>query len=283
MKHWLTVVCVLGFLCGGVFTLYSAISIGSQGLGTMAKSLKSIESVMKTYSKNLIAAHNKFMNSIDKLGLFVNTTYKALNDSYGATQPSMENVMWNMEWFTMQFKYGEQSINSNIGYDLYRLNDGMQQTMTTIMQYFNMLVSSFAYQQNGEICTEQISTKASNVPSQLSKFGVCLLTEVETVPTIVSPVQDILDLVKSDLTSMNKQLKICAATSTSCINEYFSDIYMELSHVNMELYMAHNLLSTFQYDAMSRNELCSELIRYNVQDILQNLTTEFSQCTYPQY
>ncbi|XP_062549639.1 uncharacterized protein LOC134214248 [Armigeres subalbatus] len=284
MKHWLTVVCVLGFLCGGVFTMYSAISIGSQGLGTMATSLKSIESVMKTYFKNLNAARNKILNSVDKFGLFVNTTYASLNDSYGATQPNIESFLSSVEWFSTQFTHIENSINSNIGYDLYKLNNEMQQTMTTIMQRcsnIDSLVSSFAYQQNGENCTEQISTKASNVPSQVSKFGACLQTAVEIVPTVVSPVQDILDLAKSDLISLNKQLKICAATSTSCINEYFSDIHAELLNVNMELFMANNLLNSFIYDTIWRNELCGELIKHNVQDVLQNLVTEFSQCSYP--
>ncbi|KXJ68079.1 hypothetical protein RP20_CCG006026 [Aedes albopictus] len=283
MKLWLSVVCVLGFLSGGVFTMYTSISIGSQGLTSMSASLKSIGTVLTSYFKNLNSARTKIMPKIDSLSLYVNTTYKALNDSYGATQPNMVNMMSNLEWFTKQFYYGEQQVNSAIGNDLSHMNYELQQTMDQIMQNYNNLVNSYAYQQNAETCVTQIADQASSVPTQLTKFGTCLQTEVDTVPTVVAPLQQIFIDALKDLKSMNNQLKICAPTSTNCINEYFNNIYMELSNINYELYMAASLLQFYQYDAMNRNQLCGELIKQNVQDITMNLSMKFSQCMYPPY
>lgn len=219
MKLWLSVVCVLGFLSGGVFTMYTSISIGSQGLTSMSASLKSIGTVLTSYYKNLNSARTKIMPKIDSLSLYVNTTYKALNDSYGATQPNMVNMMSNLEWFTKQFYYGEQQVNSAIGNDLSHMNYELQQTMDQIMQNYNNLVNSYAYQQNAETCVTQIADQASSVPTQLTKFGTCLQTEVDTVPTVVAPLQQIFIDALKDLKSMNNQLKICAPTSTNCINE----------------------------------------------------------------
>ncbi|EAT33482.1 AAEL014239-PA [Aedes aegypti] len=281
MKLWLTVVCVLGFLSGGVFTMYTSISIGSQGLNSISASLKSIGTVMNAFYKNLNNARNKVIPKLDSLAEYVNATYKSLNDSYGATQPSMVNVMYNLEWFSRQFYYGEQQVNSAIGNDLSHLNYELQQTMDQMMQNYNNLLNSYAYQQNSEACAVQYASVVTSVPDQLAKFGTCLQTEVDTVPTVVAPLQEILNLVKSDFVSLTKQLKICATTSTNCINEYFNNIYMEINNINMELYMASSLLQFYQYDAMYRNQLCGELVKYNVQDITMNLMQQFSQCMYP--
>ncbi|XP_001654251.2 uncharacterized protein LOC5572897 [Aedes aegypti] len=281
MKLWLTVACVLGFFSGDVFTAYTSISIGTQGLNAMAASLKSIGTVLNAYYKNFNNARNKVLPTMNNIEEYVNTTYKALNDSYGATQPNMVSMMTSVEWFGKNFYYGEQQVVSAMGYDLSNQNEGLRQTMQNIMQTYSSLVSSMSYQQNAELCIEQIAAEAGVVPEQLAKFGICLQAEVDTVPTLVAPLLDIFKLVKTDLVAFNKQLKICAATSTTCINEYFSNIYMELGNINMELYMAASLLQNYQYGFNERNQACGELIRYNVQDISQNLMQKMSYCMYP--
>lgn len=220
MKLWLSVVCVLGFLSGGVFTMYSSISIGSQGLNSMAASLKSIAPVMNSLYKNFNNARNKVMPTIDNLVDYVNTTYKTMNDSYGVSQSqNMGNVMMNLEWFGKQFFYGEQQVTYHLGYDLSAQNNELKDTMDQMLQYYNQLIMAYAYQQNGETCTSQLAAAAAAIPDQLAKFGTCLQTEVDTVPTLVAPLQEIFKLTKSDFISLNKQLKICASTSTNCINE----------------------------------------------------------------
>lgn len=199
--------------------MYTSISIGSQGLNSISASLKSIGTVMNAFYKNLNNARNKVIPKLDSLAEYVNATYKSLNDSYGATQPNMVNVMYNLEWFSRQFYYGEQQVNWAIGNDLSHLNYELQQTMDQMMQNYNNLLNSYAYQQNSEACAVQYASVVASVPDQLAKFGTCLQTEVDTVPTVVAPLQEILNLVKSDFVSLTKQLKICATTSTNCINE----------------------------------------------------------------
>ncbi|XP_021696235.1 uncharacterized protein LOC110675456 [Aedes aegypti] len=281
MKLWVTVVCALAFLGGGAFTMYASISIGSEGLQAMALSLKSIEPVSTAYYKNLNNARNKVMPKIDNLIEHVNSTYAVMNDSYGATQPNMMSVLNNLDMFTRQFYYGEQQVISTIGNDLSRLQYELQQTMDQIMQSYNNLLNGFSYQQNAESCSTQFATVATSFPNQLTKFGTCLQTEVDTVPTVATALVEIFNLIKSDFTSLTKQLKICAATSSNCINEYFNGIYMELDRINMELSMATSLIHNYQYDAMERNQFCGELIKYNAQDISQNMISQFSSCIYP--
>ncbi|XP_065082676.1 uncharacterized protein LOC135705048 [Ochlerotatus camptorhynchus] len=282
MKNWLAIVCVLGSLCGGVFTMYSAVSVGSDGLKSMATSLKSISKVVNNYYKNLNNARNKVMPAISSLQLYVNTTYTALNSSYGATQTGMQSIMSNVEWFSQQFTYADQMVSSMIGNDLNQLSYQLQETINQIMQSYSMLANSFSYQENGDDCSVQFAGVSSSIPVQLAKFGQCLQTEVDTVPTMVAPLKAILKMAKNDLISLNKQLKICAPTSTNCIDAYFMDIYGELNSINMELYLAQSLLSNYQQDAMQRNQMCGQLITSNVQDAIQNLQMQFSQCMYPQ-
>nr|XP_019527243.2 uncharacterized protein LOC109399260 [Aedes albopictus] len=282
MKLWLSVVCVLGFLSGGVFTMYSSISIGSQGLNSMAASLKSIAPVMNSLYKNFNNARNKVMPTIDNLVNYVNTTYKTMNDSYGVSQSqNMGNVMMNLEWFGKQFFYGEQQVTYHLGYDLSAQNNELKDTMDQMLQYYNQLIMAYAYQQNGETCTSQLAAAAAAIPDQLAKFGTCLQTEVDTVPTLVAPLQDIFKLTKSDFISLNKQLKICASTSTNCINEYFNSMTSELSNINQILYMAYSLLYSYQYTFRESNQLCGNLIKQNVQDKANDLMVQSSQCMYP--
>lgn len=282
MKHCLALLCVLGSLCGGVFSAYSVVSVGSDGLKSMAVSLQSVSNVVKKHYTNLNSARNKVWPTIVNMQEYVNTTYTALNNTYGASQQNVQNAMWNVEWFPKQFYYGEQMVNSMLGMDLNQLNSQMQQTIDDIMQHYIMLANSFAYQATGDQCTVQYAAAFSSVPDQLTKFGQCLQIEVDTVPTVVDPLKAMLTLVFNDLKSLNQQIKICAATSTACLAGYFEEVQSELMYINSEMYLAQNYLTNLQQDAMQRNQLCGELIRSNVQDTMSNLNGPFGNCLYPQ-
>ncbi|XP_019527242.3 uncharacterized protein LOC109399259 [Aedes albopictus] len=282
MKLYLAVVCMLGFLSEGVFTMYASLSIGSEGLDVMAASLKSIGPIMTAHYRNLNNARNKIMPKVDGLTEYVNTTYTVLNATYGETQPNMFGVINNVDMFTRQFYYAEQMVITAIGNDLSRLNSELQQTMDQIMQSYSSLLNSLWYQANAESCTLQYTSVTTNLPNQLTKFGACLQTEVDTIPTVVPTVLEMFTLIKNDFISLIKQLKICATTSTNCINEYFNDAHSELMRINMELSLVSDFLHFYQYEAfMDRNQFCGELIKYNVQDITANIMREFGQCVYP--
>ncbi|XP_062540869.1 uncharacterized protein LOC134208923 [Armigeres subalbatus] len=275
MKHLLTLTCVLGFLCGGIFADYAAINVGAQGLLTIATSLKNISPVMTAFYKNLNSALTKFTTATSKVESLVNSTYQTLNDTYGATQTNLENVFSNINNLDWQITYVLQQFSSNAGYDVYLLENQLQQTFDQLLSYYGMLSNEVNY----DTCSLEIFDDAVASPNQLVKFGTsCLQTYVDTIPTLVSPVQDILDLVKSDFKSFSKQLNICASTSTNCINAYFDNIGSELSYISNEVYVVQYLLNIFQDAAKDRDNLCGQLIKYNVQDILNGLFNQFVQC-----
>nr|XP_019527199.2 uncharacterized protein LOC109399220 [Aedes albopictus] len=281
MKLCLLTFCLLGFLSGAVLTKYTSISIGKDGLGAMASSLKSIESVMGTHHKNLNNARNRIMSSINSLVVLINSTYTSMNNSYGASEPFMGDVVNNLEWINRQFVYGEEHYDYIITSDVNQLSNLLQETMDLIMQNYNGLSVSYRYQQNSETCMTQFSGMGTSLPSQLAKFGTCLKTSADIVPTMVAPVQQIFNVVKKDFQALTKQLKICASSSTSCVKQYFNDINMEMMHIMSQISVAESLLSFHLAGSKERNMLCGELIKENVQDISSNLVNEFNRCMYP--
>ncbi|XP_062549637.1 uncharacterized protein LOC134214246 [Armigeres subalbatus] len=275
MKYYLAVVCALGFFYGAVFANLEGVNVGAQGLITMSSGFRSLSPVMTAFYKSLNKALNQINSAFGRVQTLVNSTYQTLNDTYGATQPSLASVMSSMDWFGQQFHYAEQQFESGAGYDVYVLDSELQQTMDKLLQYYGLLVT----QRDQGSCTLEISNDAINLPNQLTKFGSsCLQTYVNIMPTLVNIVLEISDIMRSDFNSLTKQLKICASTSTNCINEYFSGIYNELNYINSEFYIINNLLSVYQNDLTQRDYLCGGLVKYNVQYILDDLMNRFLQC-----
>lgn len=219
MKMFLTLFCVLSFLSGAVFTKYTSISIGKDGLGAMASSLKSIETVMGTHHKNLNNARNRIMSSINSLVVLINTTYTSMNNSYGANEPKMVEALTSLQGFSNVFSYGEAHYDYTISSDINQMSSLLQETMDLIMQSYHGLRVSYAYQQYVENCMAQFAGMGSSLPSQLAKFGTCLKTSADIVPTVVAPVQQIFNVVKNDFKTLTNQLKICASSSTNCVKQ----------------------------------------------------------------
>lgn len=211
--------------------MYSSVTIGRDGLNSLSTTIKSIESVMTSYFKNLNAARSKIMSSINKLQLQVNTTYKSMNDSFGTTQQNMANVMSRLNSLTQTCPYGERYYNYLIHVDLSFLNEKLVETMNRIIYNHYSHGISYSFQQNAEDCADQFSSMATSLPNQLTKFGTCLKTSVDMVPTIVAPVQEIFELVRKDFISLNKQLNICAGSSINCITQVVSFFRFSISVV----------------------------------------------------
>ncbi|XP_021696232.1 uncharacterized protein LOC110675453 [Aedes aegypti] len=140
---------------------------------------------------------------------------------------------------------------------------------------------SYSFQQNAEDCADQFSSMATSLPNQLTKFGTCLKTSVDMVPTIVAPVQEIFELVRKDFISLNKQLNICAGSSINCITQYFMTIDMELNSIMSGITMAGSMLTYHLSDSRERNSLCADLVSYNCEDLNEGLMRDFQRCIYP--
>ncbi|KAL1376231.1 hypothetical protein pipiens_017011 [Culex pipiens pipiens] len=283
MNRWLTVAFLVAS-AGGAFSLYSSISVGSTGLANMATNLQSLSVVMGRYYTALNTDRTLVNASLNDLGYYINVTYAAMNKTYGATQPNLVSMLSMVEYFNQTLGYGEQSVNSMISSDLSQVSSNLQQVIDSIFQSFSMsLYTMSSYDQSyvQDKCVAKNMTQMSQIPNSLGKLGPCLQQEVNTANAITPTIVATIKLLKADLIAYNNLLKICQPTSTTCLEQFFMGLSMDLSNVQSALYFVQQYVSYIQQDAYTRNRICGELVRADVQDQITNLQSAVQSCSYP--
>ncbi|XP_055536892.1 uncharacterized protein LOC129725295 [Wyeomyia smithii] len=279
MKFWLTVTCILGCL-GGAFTLYTAISVGSNGLVTMSTALQQISTALTAYSTALNTARTSAYAILTDLMGYANITYTAMNKTWSVNQTNLQSFLQMVSSFNQTIGYGEASLTSQINQNLYSLDSGLQLGIDNIMQYYNSLVYQMS-NTNGDNCTLRNATQMANVPVSLAKFATCLQLDTAAVTQYLPSVLNMLAYSKTELVSYIGQLKNCSSYSASCQNAYFQQIYSELSNTQYLLSSAEMFMSSAFNEAGQRDQFCSQLIQSDIQDSTQNLTNAFSLCSWP--
>lgn len=215
MNCWLTVIFLVAS-SGGVTSLYSAISVGSAGLATMATNLQSLSVVMSNYYLALNAGHILVKGSLNDLADYVNVTYAAfykaysngyLTDNYAAS-------------FNNTIAFSEIMVNLPIVMDFAAVADNLKQAIDSIVQsYSTSLYSMSSYDQTfaQDKCVARNATQMSQIPNSLGKLGPCLQQEVNTAQAITPLAVSTIRVIKGDLIAFNNLLQICQTTSTSCV------------------------------------------------------------------
>ncbi|XP_038121519.1 uncharacterized protein LOC6043350 [Culex quinquefasciatus] len=284
MNRWLTVAFLVAS-AGGAFSLYSAISVGSTGLANMATNLQSLSVVVNNYYNALNTDRTLVNASLNDFGYYLNVTYAAMNKTYGATQPNLVLLMPTISYFNQTLGYGESSVNSQISSDLSQVAMNLQQTIDSIFQSFSMslyTMSSYDQSYTEDKCVAKNMTQMSQIPNNLGKLGPCLQQEVNTANAITPTIVATIKLLKADFMAYNNLLKICQPTSTTCLEQFFSGLSMDLSNVQMALHFVQQYVNGIQQDAYTRNRICGELVRAEVQDQIMNLQSAVQSCSYPQ-
>ncbi|XP_053686848.1 uncharacterized protein LOC128736393 [Sabethes cyaneus] len=140
MQRWLMFSCILGCL-GAAFSLYTAISVGSNGLVTMSTALQQISPAVTAFSNALNTGRNQAFVILNDLMGYVNITYTALNKTWAQNQTDLASFMESVQYTNQTVMYGDQSITSQIYWNLQSLSSSLQQGIDNIMQYYNTLVS----------------------------------------------------------------------------------------------------------------------------------------------
>ncbi|XP_058832647.1 uncharacterized protein LOC131690716 [Topomyia yanbarensis] len=281
MNRWLALACILGSL-SGAYSFYSPITVGSNGLITIANSLKSISTVVANYYTALNTARTKIFVGLNDLLGYANITYGALNKTYGDSQPNMLSMVQSVGYLNTTVSYGDQSVTSYISQDLNQLSNSLKQGIDNIMQTYSNLQSASSYAPYAENCTIRNATQMANFATSLTKLGTCLQVESDQATALVPVVLGTIAVLKSDLIALNNQLKICNPASTKCINQYFSDIWMEWNTFQQNLYLVQTIIYSPQQFAYQRNSVCGQLTIADIQDDLYDLQNTFGACSYPQ-
>lgn len=221
MNRWLTVVFLVASV-GSAFSMYTAVSVGSGGLARVATNLQSLSVVLRNYYNALDTGRTLVNASLTDLGSYVDVTYNALNNAYGASQMSLSGFMSSVQYFNQSLQTGEQMVNSQISTDLSQLTSTLQQVIDTIIQSYSSSLYTLSSSMNGvsmDICLERNATQMINVPNSIGKLGACLQQEVNTARAITPIIVSTINMFKNDLKSLNNQLQICQSTSSSCIDQ----------------------------------------------------------------
>ncbi|XP_001870945.2 uncharacterized protein LOC6043347 [Culex quinquefasciatus] len=286
MNRWLTVVFLVASV-GGALSLYTAVSVGSGGLASVATNLKSLSVVLNNYYTALNTGRTLVNATLNDLGYYVDVTYAGLNKAYGASQMSLSGFLSTVQYFNQSLQTGEQMVNMQISTDLSQLTSTLQQAIDTIIQTYSSSLYTLSSSMNGvfnmDICVAKNVTQMINIPSSIGKLGSCLQQEVNTAKAITPIIVSTIKMFKNDLKALNAQLQICQPTSNSCIDQYFMNIYSEMSTIQSALSMVQQFISSAQQDASTRNRICSDLVTGDIQDAIQNIQSAVSSCSYPMY
>lgn len=222
MNRWLTVVFLVASV-GGAFSLYTAVSVGSGGLASVATNLKSLSVVLNNYYTALNNGRTLVNGTLNDLGYYVDVTYAELNKAYGASQMSLSGFLPTIQYFNQSLQTGEQMVNMQISTDLSQLTNTLQQAIDTIIQTYSSSLYTLSSSMDGvfnmDICVAKNVTQMINIPSSIGKLGSCLQQEVNTANTITPIIVSTIKMFKNDLKALNAQLQICQPTSNSCIDQ----------------------------------------------------------------
>lgn len=219
MNCWLTAIFLVAS-SGGVTSLYSAISVGSAGLATMATNLQSLSVVMSNYYLSLNAGHILVKGSLNDLADYVNVTYAAFYKAYAANHSNGYLTDNYAASFNNTIAFSEIMVNLPIEMDFAAVADNLKQAIDSIFQsYSTSLYSMNSYDQTfaQDKCVARNATQMSQIPNSLGKLGPCLQQEVNTAQAITPLAVSTIRVIKGDLIAFNNLLQICQPTSASCV------------------------------------------------------------------
>ncbi|KAL1378251.1 hypothetical protein pipiens_015710 [Culex pipiens pipiens] len=280
MNRWLAVLFLVASI-QGAFSLYSAVTVGSGGLSALSTNLQSLSIVLDNYYTALNAGKNMINAALNDLVDYVNVTYTGLINTYGTTQLSLSGILSTVQYFNQSLQNGEQLINSQISKDMSLLTSTLQQAIDKLFQTYSSSLYTLSTPMNMDICMAKNLTQMLNIPNSIGKLGNCLQQEVNAANAITPIAVSTINMLKNDLTALNGQLQICQPTSTTCINQYFMNIYSELNTVQSALGMVQQFISSAQQDAATRNRICADLVTGDIEDALQGIQGAVSSCAFP--
>ncbi|XP_058464429.1 uncharacterized protein LOC131438429 [Malaya genurostris] len=279
MNHWLTLVCTLALL-SGAHSFYASIAVGGNGLVTLANNLKAVSTIMANYYAALNAANSPIIASLNDLLGYANTTYTALNKTYGASQPGIVNLVQLVPYLNQSVSNGEQSVNQAFASDWSSLFGSLNQIVDRVMSMYSSLLSTSSYSSKADNCTSQNATQMVNVTNAIVNAAQCLQVEANQNTALVPDILGTIALLKNDLATLNNNLLNCNVASTRCVNQYFDGIYDDWMNFQSELYTLLATIQSSQQFAQQRDQACGNFALADVQDEINNLINSFSQCAF---
>ncbi|XP_053686849.1 uncharacterized protein LOC128736394 [Sabethes cyaneus] len=280
LNYWLKIVCIFGCL-GGALSLYTPISVGAEGLVVIGRIAQQTADVLASYNNTLNSARNEIFVGLNDLLGWINITYTALNNTWGAKYPNLPGFVENLKELNNTVKYGESSVTWIFANDLGELVQALDRAIDPILQYYRMLTQEMPSTVNVEKCTLRNASQMADVPNHAFKLAHCLQMESDEITATLPAILKLISVVKLDFVSLANQLDSCHSLATTCQKQYFDQLYLEHSTGTSMLSLVVQYISSLFNDTYNRNRFCAALVQSDIQETLRNLETTYSLCAWP--
>ncbi|XP_058818217.1 uncharacterized protein LOC131681438 [Topomyia yanbarensis] len=240
-----------------------------QNYAAIQSGLSQLNAAAALMHRSMVEQQNLALAAVDGLTVHMNRSLADLKHRYPATNVTTDRLD-GTEFYagfvrstTDQFR---QSVTNNVMVPA-------QVIVRDILDAMNDLFS-----ERNRNCAERYASNLVQPSISVGRLKDCLITNIPFFRGLTSATQLLLNYAKAAVDSTMAQVQLCSPDSSNCLAKFCHDLPDQLNNIINSVGNLYGTPSMFSQSAVARNQECVALITTDIQETIQEIRTNVTNC-----